>query len=59
MIPIAAKTEQVVDHDGQRKLTVWFDGDELTKLDEAIRAQGYKSRAEWLRDMARRTVRGE
>jgi metal-responsive CopG/Arc/MetJ family transcriptional regulator len=31
--------------------------EELKKLDEAIKALGYKDRADWYRDMKRKTVK--
>ena len=47
------------DHEGQAKLTVWINREELEALDKHIREQNYISRAEWIRSRVRMALRGE
>ena len=54
-----AATKKADSHAGKAKLTFWLDGGELTKLDKEVEQRGYLNRSEWLRDMVRKTVRGE
>lgn len=39
------------------RLTIRETKEELAKLDEAIHKLGYKDRADWYRDMKRKTIR--
>lgn len=43
-------------HDGQIEFRSWMQEQERNRLSAAIKALGYRSEAEWLRDMYRRTV---
>lgn len=39
------------------RFQVWDTAEQLEKLDKAIKALGYKDRADWYRDMKRQTIR--
>lgn len=43
-------------HEGMEQLRVWMQADEKAALFKAVNGLGYKSVAEWLRDMYRQTV---
>jgi metal-responsive CopG/Arc/MetJ family transcriptional regulator len=39
------------------RFQVWDTEEQLEKLDKAIKALGYKDRADWYRDMKRQAIR--
>lgn len=43
-------------HEGMEQLRVWMQADEKAALFKAVNGLGYKSVAEWLRDMYRQTI---
>lgn len=44
-------------HEGQDRLFFWFAPEEKIALAKAVRGLGYKSMAEWMREMYRQTLR--
>ncbi|MGE4282802.1 MAG: ribbon-helix-helix protein, CopG family [Clostridia bacterium] len=46
-----------INHTGEKKIQFWVEENLLEQLEEAIKKQGYKNRAEWFREKARETIK--
>lgn len=51
------KTKSWQFHVGQKQLRVWLTGEERAALETAVKGLGYRSLAEWLREMYRQTIK--
>lgn len=52
----AGKVDDKLGHEGMEQLRVWMPADEKAALFKAVSGLGYKSVAEWLREMYRQTI---
>ena len=55
--PVKGKAESWQNHVGQKQLRVWLTEEERAALEKATKGLGYRSIAEWLREMYRQTLK--
>ncbi len=54
--PVKAAKGDAADHDGMQQFRVWLRPYEKEYLEKVVEALGYRSSAEWLREMYRNTI---